>query len=217
MDDTGLVLVDGYTNNAHCQWTLACSIGKPQLTFTSFDLEFNFDFLSVYNGAKADGQPAWELSGQSVPTPVMGVAATLAVALESDEVYTGDGFAAIFECISRCSSAQPSECLSETECVGAGLIWIGDACQAGCGTHNVAACLTNADCASVGAVWSEGACGGTGSLLISYQDDVACTRAATKTSCSDADLSDDCPAPLQVRQQPGGSASCSNRSAVRFR
>jgi|EP01046_Picozoa_sp_COSAG06_P008744 hypothetical protein len=78
-----------YGNNADCTWRVQCDSGPVTLTFTSFSLEANFDYVYV-----AD----MTLTGSSTPAPITTDLSSIDIVLESDGSVTSGGFDAVVEC-----------------------------------------------------------------------------------------------------------------------
>jgi hypothetical protein len=92
-------------NGESYTWNLTCTEAaqRPRLTFNTFDIEANFDFVYVYDAASADGDPALELTGDALPQTVIGTSgsSTMVVQYVSDASRLGDGFSASFMLRSR--------------------------------------------------------------------------------------------------------------------
>ena len=58
-----------YEAGARCRWTLICQeLGfTPELSFASFDLESDFDYVYINDGSLEDGPRIYALSGDWVP------------------------------------------------------------------------------------------------------------------------------------------------------
>ena len=92
-----------YEDNADCTWTVHCDRGDtPTVTFTSFDTEGDYDFVSIYNSATAGGATAVaELSGAMVDLErkdFTGQGADLTLEFLSDESEGAGGFVATYAC-----------------------------------------------------------------------------------------------------------------------
>ena len=107
---TGVDLVDSgelnharLANGQECVWRVSCSNAAwvPQITFSSFSTENNFDFLYLYDGANwADfDAPSLTLHGQSLPRPATASGSEAVARYVSDGSVLGDGFEATFRCI----------------------------------------------------------------------------------------------------------------------
>ncbi len=89
-----------YPNNADGKITIApAGAGSVTLTFTSFDLEANWDFLRIYDGPNTNSPLInVPLSGPSIPGPITSTGSALTLHFTSDNVVTRDGFAATWTC-----------------------------------------------------------------------------------------------------------------------
>ena len=108
---TGVDLVDsGELNHARlanyqeCVWRVSCSNATwvPQIAFSSFSTENNFDFLYLYDGAEAEvdfDSPSVTLHGQSLPRPATASGSQAVARYVSDGSVTSDGFTATVRCI----------------------------------------------------------------------------------------------------------------------
>ena len=160
--DTGIVASNGaYQSNDKCGWTLTCSdpTKYTQLTFTSFDTESTYDFVNIYSGGSATGQPIRSYNGQSLPDRFEATGLAFTVYLDADASVEGAGFTSTFVCVDPCSLARAYGCFTEVECTGAGAVWTDGVCAAPCGTYNLGACLTETACVAAGAAWMGGGCG----------------------------------------------------------
>ena len=93
-----------YAHHADCRWSLSCSdpASHPQLTFSSFDMEINFDFVTIYDGADtmSSTPELVRLSGTANPSVQVASGTQMAVQMTSDYSVAGDGFHATFVCMS---------------------------------------------------------------------------------------------------------------------
>ena len=81
-----------YPRNANCQWNLVCPTGTPTLTFSSFNLENNWDYVRL--DTNGDGSTDTDATGTTAPAP--GVA--YAVVLDTDGSVNRAGFSGSFTC-----------------------------------------------------------------------------------------------------------------------
>ena len=51
MGEGPIVYEQGHAHNEDCRWLTTCETGVPTLTFSSFDTEANYDYVTVYDGA----------------------------------------------------------------------------------------------------------------------------------------------------------------------
>ena len=94
-------------DNDDVRWTLTCSSGSPVLTFDSFDMEGNFDFvINVYDSrgvhdstliAKLDGKK----TVSTMPIRIEGSGSDLLLQYASGGSTSKDGFHASFTCCTR--------------------------------------------------------------------------------------------------------------------
>lgn len=99
--DTGGTL-NNYENGQYLVRTITPTtpgIGAV-VTFTEFDLELDFDFLFVYNGATTDAPLIGMFTGSEIPGPFTSTAPDGSLTFEfiSDQFLTGTGWVAIVTC-----------------------------------------------------------------------------------------------------------------------
>jgi hypothetical protein len=84
----------GYTASLECLWELSCSdpAKSPQLDFTKFDTEGNFDFVTL-------DDPVAEFHGTDLPNVQTALGNTMTVTFTSDAGQHADGFDALFSCV----------------------------------------------------------------------------------------------------------------------
>ncbi len=81
-----------YLDNMTCSWTIAPKNAKSiALTFNSFSLEKDYDFLYVYNGADLQN-PIAELTGSSIPEDITINGQEVVIVMETDQYLAADGF-----------------------------------------------------------------------------------------------------------------------------
>ena len=101
LQDSGSL--DGaHGNNEECLWSISCSDTSrvPQLEFSAFDMESNFDFLYLYDGdSQSAAQIGDPLHGNSVPGPIRATNSAMYVRLISDGSVIGAGFTATLACV----------------------------------------------------------------------------------------------------------------------
>ena len=109
-----------YSDDAECLWSFSCTDRSmvPQLVFTSFDTETNFDFIYVFDGrcpysqyraggVGSNAQPGScgrapvlaTLHGSDLPAPQIASTADMAMFFDSDGSVTRDGFEVQFTCV----------------------------------------------------------------------------------------------------------------------
>jgi len=89
----------GYDNGHDCNWLLMCSDETlaPSVTFSSFQLEANWDYVRMYDGDTTDAATVSTCTGSSCDGG-SGTAPMMLVRLTSDGSVTQDGFIADFVC-----------------------------------------------------------------------------------------------------------------------
>ena len=76
------------------------------LSFTAFATEDGYDYVRIFEGDEITGEPAWALTGTSLPEAVTVSGAALVVQFVfSDDTGPEDGFSADFACASACTTA----------------------------------------------------------------------------------------------------------------
>ncbi len=97
-------IVDGsgnspYSNNLHCTWTIS-PVGATSVTlnFNSFDTEYDFDFLRVYDGIDETGTLLGAFSGDTLPDPVTAPSGKMFLVFKSDGAVDDAGWAANYSC-----------------------------------------------------------------------------------------------------------------------
>ena len=89
-----------YENNANCRVTATCTADGqvPQVTFTSFDTESNFDYVNIYDGATSDDTRLVHASGTTAPDPTSATQGSLLLQLTTDSSVVQTGFVASISC-----------------------------------------------------------------------------------------------------------------------
>ena len=86
-----------YNNNEDYSFTVSSTNATPlTLSFSSFDLELNNDFLKIYDGATTSSALLITLTGNSLPSPVVAPSGLMTLEFHSDGATTGSGFSAIY-------------------------------------------------------------------------------------------------------------------------
>ena len=105
---TGLVTDSGgagadYSNNESITTTYCSDMGNQiKLTFTSFDIEENFDFLFIYDGVDTDAPIIGVFTNSNSPGAVVSTNGCLTLVFESDGSTTGPGYSADITCVDDC-------------------------------------------------------------------------------------------------------------------
>jgi hypothetical protein len=120
----GVSLIDGgdvfqpdYNNNQDCAWLLTCSDPSlaPQITFTDFHTEGDWDFVYIYDGADVSSHIAVTLHGGLGDTveQITGSSSSVLVRLVTDGTVTGGGFTASYTCENAVPAAPPDPCAGD--------------------------------------------------------------------------------------------------------
>jgi hypothetical protein len=103
--DGGDIAKGSYGNNEACEWNIECTGGGvPSFSFSSFQTEGNWDFVTFTNSV---GGAADRFSGAATPADVTGIAGTsLTLIFTSDGSVVNGGFAGT----ASCAAAPASPC-----------------------------------------------------------------------------------------------------------
>ncbi|NWY25858.1 PAMR1 protease, partial [Pheucticus melanocephalus] len=115
----GQILLEGYPLNARCEWTIHVQAGfNIELRFAMLSLEFDYmcqyDYVEIRDGDNLDSQIIKKFCGNERPPPIRSTGSSLHVLFQSDGSKNFDGFHAVFEEITACSS---SPCLHDGTCI----------------------------------------------------------------------------------------------------
>ncbi|NXD22828.1 PAMR1 protease, partial [Spelaeornis formosus] len=115
----GQILLEGYPLNARCEWTIHVHAGfNIELRFSMLSLEFDYmcqyDYVEIRDGDNLDSQIIKKFCGNERPPPIRSTGSSLHVLFQSDGSKNFDGFHAVFEEITACSS---SPCLHDGTCI----------------------------------------------------------------------------------------------------
>ncbi|NXU99646.1 PAMR1 protease, partial [Cettia cetti] len=115
----GQILLEGYPLNARCEWTIHVQAGfNIELRFSMLSLEFDYmcryDYVEIRDGDNLDSQIIKKFCGNERPRPIRSTGSSLHVLFQSDGSKNFDGFHAVFEEITACSS---SPCLHDGTCI----------------------------------------------------------------------------------------------------
>ncbi|XP_051660089.1 inactive serine protease PAMR1 isoform X2 [Manacus candei] len=115
----GQILLEGYPLNARCEWTIHVQSGfNIELRFSMLSLEFDYmcqyDYVEVRDGDNLDSRIIKKFCGNERPPPIQSTGSSLHVLFQSDGSKNFDGFHAVFEEITACSS---SPCLHDGTCI----------------------------------------------------------------------------------------------------
>ncbi|NXG19247.1 PAMR1 protease, partial [Grallaria varia] len=115
----GQILLEGYPLNARCEWTIHVQAGfNVELRFSMLSLEFDYmcqyDYVEVRDGDNLDSRIIKKFCGNERPPPIQSTGSSLHVLFQSDGSKNFDGFHAVFEEITACSS---SPCLHDGTCI----------------------------------------------------------------------------------------------------
>uniref|UniRef100_A0A8D0HTX0 Inactive serine protease PAMR1 n=1 Tax=Sphenodon punctatus TaxID=8508 RepID=A0A8D0HTX0_SPHPU len=109
----GQILLESYPLSAHCEWTIHAKPGFIiELRFAMLSLEFDYmcqyDYVEIRDGDNIDSRIIKRFCGNDRPPPIRSTGSALHVLFQSDGSKNFDGFHAIFEEITACSSS-PSD------------------------------------------------------------------------------------------------------------
>ncbi|NXV61766.1 PAMR1 protease, partial [Molothrus ater] len=115
----GQILLEGYPLNARCEWTIHVQAGfNIELRFSMLSLEFDYmcqyDYVEIRDGDNLDSRIIKKFCGNERPPPIRSTGSSLHVFFQSDGSKNFDGFHAVFEEITACSS---SPCLHDGTCI----------------------------------------------------------------------------------------------------
>ncbi|NXL15193.1 PAMR1 protease, partial [Setophaga kirtlandii] len=115
----GQILLEGYPLNARCEWTIHVQAGfNVELRFSMLSLEFDYmcqyDYVEIRDGDNLDSRIIKKFCGNERPPPIRSTGSSLHVLFQSDGSKNFDGFHAVFEEITACSS---SPCLHDGTCI----------------------------------------------------------------------------------------------------
>ncbi|NXD59360.1 PAMR1 protease, partial [Corvus moneduloides] len=115
----GQILLEGYPLNARCEWTIHVQAGfNIELRFSMLSLEFDYmcqyDYVEIRDGDNLDSRIIKKFCGNERPPPIRSTGSSLHVLFQSDGSKNFDGFLAVFEEITACSS---SPCLHDGTCI----------------------------------------------------------------------------------------------------
>ncbi|XP_021257911.1 inactive serine protease PAMR1 isoform X3 [Numida meleagris] len=115
----GQILLESYPLNARCEWTIHVQAGfNIELRFSMLSLEFDYmcqyDYVEVRDGDNLDSRVIKKFCGNERPPPIRSTGSSLHVLFQSDGSKNFDGFHAVFEEITACSS---SPCLHDGTCI----------------------------------------------------------------------------------------------------
>lgn len=143
----------GYDNNMNCKWGLKCQQESDtmRLHFSRFDMESNFDYLTVYDcyaaGDAGSSTQVKRLTGTSIPQDVNVSDGQMLLKFTSDGSNVRDGFLATASCVgSGCVDQLQAACgdTAGTDCVMCAGTHQSAMRAAGCANSNIQAfCDTN--------------------------------------------------------------------------
>jgi cubilin len=100
---------ESMASNQQCMWTVVCPDGTaPQVTFSAFNIEANWDFL--YVDSTGDGAANAQLTGNSIPDVITGSASSNVYMYDSDGSVNRDGFTATVACAAAAPPPPPDPC-----------------------------------------------------------------------------------------------------------
>jgi len=86
---------NNYENDLKCQWFIIQD-DKVNLTFTSFDVEQDYDFVKIYDGPNVWSPLLLTISGKVPPPPIVSSGNALLVVFTSDDTGVYPGFQATY-------------------------------------------------------------------------------------------------------------------------
>jgi large repetitive protein len=114
-----------------------------RVSFSSFNIESGYDFLTVYNGASTAAPVLGVYTGTTIPAMITSTTGCLTFEFTSDNIFTNPGWAATISCVPCPGSACPS-------CNG-GAPPSNDACAS---AMNLGALPTPANCPNGAGAWA---------------------------------------------------------------
>ncbi|XP_041894558.1 inactive serine protease PAMR1 isoform X2 [Corvus kubaryi] len=148
----GQILLEGYPLNARCEWTIHVQAGfNIELRFSMLSLEFDYmchyDYVEIRDGDNLDSRIIKKFCGNERPPPIRSTGSSLHVLFQSDGSKNFDGFLAVFEQITACSS---SPCLHDGTCILDKSSTYKCACLAGYTGHRCENFLEEKNCSDPG-------------------------------------------------------------------
>ncbi|XP_061466758.1 inactive serine protease PAMR1 isoform X2 [Rhineura floridana] len=149
----GQILLESYPLNARCEWTIHAKPGfVTELRFAMLSLEFDYmcqyDYVEVRDGDSIDSRIIKRFCGNDRPPPIRSTGSSLHVLFHSDGSKNFDGFHAIFEEITACSS---SPCLFDGTCTLDKIGGYKCACLAGYTGNRCESFIEDRNCSDPGA------------------------------------------------------------------
>ena len=97
----------GYTGSATCTWHITCGLNiEPAFTITQMDTEAQYDTVTIFSGADANGQRLAQLSGSLADQQQLSfdgdASRGLTIVFASDTGQSAEGFAGSYSCYDRC-------------------------------------------------------------------------------------------------------------------
>ncbi|KAG7473822.1 hypothetical protein MATL_G00099930 [Megalops atlanticus] len=115
----GHLVLESYPTNARCEWTIQVDREfTVELRFMMLSLEFDhncrYDYVEVRDGDSLGSRVIGRFCGNERPPPIRSSGSSLHILFVSDGYKNFDGFFAIFQESSACSS---SPCLNDGTCI----------------------------------------------------------------------------------------------------
>eukprot|EP01043_Picozoa_sp_COSAG02_P044130 COSAG02_NODE_3909_length_6056_cov_3.448884_3_plen_617_part_00 len=79
-----VITIQDYTHNAECEWLVTCVTAPVELSFSSFEVEMTYDFLTVFDGNDASAPQLDRLTGNHLPTLQISTGSTMYLRFTSD-------------------------------------------------------------------------------------------------------------------------------------
>ena len=113
-DESGSFGCSGYGSNVEVTWDITAPANTLiNLEFTSFQTEFNYDVVTIYDGPNSNAHVLATVSGYLVPEPVRSTSNRVYVVFQTDGAVQYDGFTVSFRAEEISSSEVPA-CTAST-------------------------------------------------------------------------------------------------------
>ncbi|HIA37022.1 MAG TPA: hypothetical protein EYN89_09925, partial [Flavobacteriales bacterium] len=97
--------INDYNNSTDCSWLIQpTGAAAITLSFSAFDTELNYDYVTVYDGTTTSANVLGTFSGNSIPGSVTSTGGDMLVRFTSDATTTAAGWSASY------TSTTPTYC-----------------------------------------------------------------------------------------------------------